>query len=70
MDEHSMEMDLYGAIFEGTDYGDQIESDVTLDLTNITLANKNPRKMQQNMAKADVANIKTKLNNLVVDGEF
>ena len=65
-----MEMDLYGAIFEGTDYGDQIESDVDLDLTNITLANKDSLKMQQNMAKADVATIKTKLNNLVLDGEF
>ena len=70
MDEHSMEMDLYGAIFEGTDYEDQIESDVDLDLTNITLANKDSLKMQQNLAKVAVANIKTKQNNLVLDGEL
>ena len=65
-----MEMDLYGTIFEGTDYGDQIKSGEDLDPTKVTLSNKDSLEMQQNMERAEVANIKKQENNFVVDGEF
>ena len=63
MDEHSMDMDLYGTIFEGTDYGDQTKSGEDLDPTKVTLSYKDSLEMQQNMERAEE-------NNLVVDGEF
>ena len=74
MDEHSMEMDLYGTIFEGTVYGDQTKSGTKsggdLDPTKVTLSNKDSLETQQNMERAEVANIKRQENNFVVDGEF
>ena len=70
MDEHSMEMDLYGTIFEGTVYGDQTKSGGDLDPTKVTLSDKDSLEMQQNMERAEVANIKRQENNFEVDGEF
>ena len=70
MNEHSMEMDLYGTIFEGTVYGDHTKSGGDLDPTKVTLSNKDSLKLQHNMERAGVATIKRQGNNLVVDGEF
>ena len=65
-----MEMDLYGTIFEGGTEG-QIQSSVDLDPpSKVTLVTKDSLKMQHDMGRADVANVKRKGNNLVVvDGE-
>ena len=70
MDEHSMEMDLYGTIFEGTVYGDQTKSGEDFDPTKVTLSNKDSLETQQIMERAEVANIKRQENNFEVDGEF
>ena len=68
MDEHSMEMDLYGTIFEGTDYGDQTKGSGDLELTNDALTN--CLEMEQNGEQSDLASVKTKKNILVLHGEI
>ena len=84
MEEHSMEMDHYGTIFEEADHKAQILSDIDLDLTNDTLANKendtlankendtlankDSPEMQPKMEQPDIDNVET--NQIEHSGEL
>ena len=59
MEEHTMEMDHYRTIFEETDHKAQIHSNIDLDLTNDTLANKDSPEMQPKMEPPDIDNVET-----------